>query len=67
MTSITCEKVKRGYTTGGIQPKDIHQRKMLELQDILVTVEEDRARGRCGISLDELDHRLGIVLGEELP
>ena len=45
--------------------ESLHQReKMLELRENLLAVEEDRAMGRGGISLDELDRRLGVVLGE---
>ena len=45
--------------------ESFHQReKMLELRENLLAVEEDRAMGRPGISLDELDRRLGVILDE---
>ena len=38
--------------------------KMLKLRENLLAVEEDRAIGRRGSTIDELDHFLDSVLGE---
>lgn len=38
--------------------------KMLELREELLAVEEDRAAGRTGISLNELDTYLDEIIGE---
>ena len=38
--------------------------KMLKLREDLLAVEEDRAIGRRGSTIDELDHFLDSVLGE---
>ena len=38
--------------------------KMLKLRENLLAVEEDRAMGRRGSTIDELDHFLDSVLGE---
>ena len=38
--------------------------KMLKLRENLLAVEEDRAIGRWGSTIDELDHFLDSVLGE---
>ena len=38
--------------------------KMLKLRENLLSVEEDRAMGRRGSTIDELDHFLDSVLGE---
>ena len=38
--------------------------KMLKLRENLLAVEEDRAIGRRGCTIDELDHFLDSVLGE---
>ena len=38
--------------------------KMLKLRENLIAVEEDRAIGRRGSTIDELDHFLDSVLGE---
>ena len=37
---------------------------MLKLRENLLAVEEDRAIGRRGSTIDELDHFLDSVLGE---
>lgn len=39
--------------------------KMLQLREELLAVEEDRAMGRRGSTIDELDSYLDSVLGEE--
>ena len=39
--------------------------KMLALREQLLSVEEDRATGRTGCTLEELDRYLDDVLGEE--
>ena len=39
--------------------------KMLKLRENLLSVEEDRAMGRQGCTIDELDRFLDSVLGEE--
>ena len=39
--------------------------KMLKLRENLLAVEEDRAMGRWGCTIDELDRFLDSVLGEE--
>lgn len=39
--------------------------KMLQLRENLLAVEEDRAMGRRGSTIDELDSYLDSVLGEE--
>lgn len=37
--------------------------KMLRLRENLLSVEEDRAAGRTGIELDDLDKKLDVFLG----
>ena len=37
--------------------------KMLSLRENLLSVEEDRAAGRTGIELDDLDKKLDVFLG----
>lgn len=39
--------------------------KMLSLRENLLAVEEDRASGRAGCSIDELDSFLNDLLGED--
>ena len=51
----------KGYSCDA---EDAMRKEMLALRKNLLAVEEDRAMGRCGISLDELDRRLGTILGE---
>ena len=41
------------------------KKKMLQLRENLLAVEEDRAMGRQGCTIDELDSFLNGVLGEE--
>lgn len=42
----------------------VRREKMLELREQLLAVEEDRAMGRAGCTLEELDAYLGQLLDE---
>ena len=44
-----------------IEANDRHE-KMLKLRDALLTIEEDRLRGRNGCTLDEVDSCLNSVI-----
>ena len=43
----------------------VRREKMLQLREDLLAVEEDRAAGRRGCTIDELDDFLSGILGEE--
>lgn len=43
----------------------VRREKMLQLREDLLAVEEDRAAGRRGCTIDELDNFLSGILGEE--
>lgn len=62
-TVIKLYESIKGYSCNA---EDAMPKEMLVLRENLLAVEGDRAMGKCGIPLDELDRRLGIVLGEVL-
>lgn len=43
----------------------VRREKMLQLREDLLAVEEDRAAGRRGCTIDELDNFLSGIFGEE--
>jgi hypothetical protein len=47
-----------------IKPSATRREKMLKLREELLSVEEDRAAGRMGVTPDELESYLDAVIGE---